>query len=360
MSKMVTLSACDCVEVDGYLYFFSVDFNLLYKLEISTGEISLLSSIPEENIFAERRCIKLVYYKDYLYLAPLTADKIWRYCLTDGSWKGYELKKLPGYKGINAFCDAVLYDEKIFFIGCRYPAIVILDLNTDELQYCENVFTNHLRELADLSIDSFFICEGVVNNNLIYMASCLSNMVMIFNMDTLECEYVSVGNERNCYSGIGYDGSYFYLSPRKKRDAVRWDGGNGFENIEMQYLTANDDTAKVGVFCGEGKVTFFGMYGDRFKDTSNGICTLHDKYRFYKTIKSNTFVSLESIGNLTIKRNDEVYMHSLQVYETVLREYIRGEIKKRGGYFENIGSEKKNEVLTENDRLSLKLFTEII
>ena len=83
MAKMITLSAYDCVEVDGYLYFFSREYNFLFKLEITTGEISIVDSIPED-IFAEQLIYRIVSYKRNLYFAPMKSNKIWQSSTVQG------------------------------------------------------------------------------------------------------------------------------------------------------------------------------------------------------------------------------------------------------------------------------------
>ena len=322
MSRMITLSAYDCVEVDGYLYFFSSDYNLFFKSEISTGKISIIGSIPEENIFTGQLCSKLIHYKNFIYFAPMHAGKIWRYCIDDRSWKNYEFPKMEYFRGIYAFCQVVLYNDKLFFFGCRYPAIVILNLNTEDMTLCESVYTEHLRALSENMMKAFFVREGVCLNDYMYMASCLDNTVLKFNMNNFEYEYVSLGDDKSNFSGIGYDGSNFYIAPRNKNDAIKWDGAGKYEVIKLQYLTSEADRVSVGVLCDEGKVYFYGMYEDRFLDSDNGICILHDKYRIYKRLDTGSFVCLDSKGKLTVKRNDEEYIYFLRIDEDYLNDYL--------------------------------------
>ena len=138
--------------------------------------------------------------------------------------------------------DNAPYRDKIFNCGIaiqslqslkelasRYPAVVVLDLINEEMKYCEGMYTDYLKKQSDKQVDVFFIGEFVYINNLVYIASCLQNMILKFNLNTLEHEYIQIGDKSNHYAGIGYDGSYFYLSPRNKKDAVKWEGSKKCE-----------------------------------------------------------------------------------------------------------------------------------
>ncbi len=364
MAKMITLSAYDCVEVDGYLYFFSREYNFLFKLEITTGEISIVDSIPEEKMLERNLCTRVVWHDGSLYFDSMISKKIWKYTLGDGEWKGYELKKIDDFTGKMAFFQMIVYNNKIYLFGRRYPAVVIINPVSEEVQYFEDMYTEKLKKLSKECNDLFFGRDCVQIENYIYMASCLNNTVLKFNMDTCDYEYVIVGNEDNRYSGIGFNGSYFYLSPRGNTDAVMWDGDNYWEPLKIQYLNIRDDNTIGGVYCDEKRVVFYGNCNNDsyiLKENNGEIESLSSEgYWFFENVNADTVVSLDGNSDLEITKGKERYEYSLQIEEEAIINYIADKIKKKGLNSEFMLEGDKKGILTETDSFSLRLFTKAL
>ena len=135
LNAMITLVAEDCVKVGDFLYFIAKNYNFIFKLGLTSGDISIIDSIPEERVLSKRLGAKIINCGTYLFFAPMNAHKIWRYDLENNEWKGYAIKESAEFGETDKFFQAVKYKEKIFFLGSNYPSIVVFDLNTDNIEY---------------------------------------------------------------------------------------------------------------------------------------------------------------------------------------------------------------------------------
>ena len=106
-------------------------------------------------------------------------------------------------------------------MASSYPAIIRLDSVTGEMTY----ITDWVPVVAGMTSDegSFFFADKlVVQDNSFVVASCCSNAVVCFNMDTLTSTVYSVGNKSNRHSAICFDGVDYWLSPRSDGPVIKW------------------------------------------------------------------------------------------------------------------------------------------
>lgn len=62
--------------------------------------------------------------------------------------------------------------------------------------------------------DAFFRTHHAVRGEWLYLASCVDNTVLKFNLKTNEYKWLSIGSDDNKFSGIVYSLNDFWLSPR--------------------------------------------------------------------------------------------------------------------------------------------------
>ncbi len=324
MMKIITTE--DCVRIGEDLYFIDSECNIIYKMEIKTGVISIVGSIPEENLLAPRLSAKIVHIDKKLYFSPMNAKKIWRYDLQTEEWKGFS-RKTYGKTSFGHMFQAIEYDKKIFFIGCSYPAIIALDTVTEKTEYIEKPY-EYLDGKAREENDSYFRTDYVKKYKKIYMASCVSNEVFIFDLETQEFEFVTIGESYFRYSGIAYDGKQFYLSPRKNTPIVKWDG----KNTEYYTLPSiyNDRNEMIfgGVWCDADKIVLPSVFWDKSivienKDELYSLKILNESFYFYKTIDNETTVNLKQPNIMTIKFRENEWKYKLEIDEIIVYRYLK-------------------------------------
>lgn len=344
----------DCVIVERNLYFICRDYNVFCYMNIDSGEIDIIDSIPEGSVRSWRLGSKIVPWKDKLYFAPMYADKIWRYDLHSKEWKGYERRPLDNWTKSKDMFQAILYKDKIYFIGSYYPAIIVIDPETEKMEYLTEAYRDRIKVSKEAN-DCWFRTDYVLRNNLLYMASCVDNTVLRFDMDSYSYEYIKVGEDDLKFSGIGWDGEYFYLSPRKEGPFLVWDGEKVIKIITADINNERKLAVFGGVICFDDKVIFPAAFS---KNTV--VLSLNDyktqkidkQYLFYKRIDDETVVSLEIDGMLEIMYEGKTYRHSTEISDRIIGAYMKRKMQENG--------EELSDIEHETSLTTLGLFINII
>lgn len=232
--NIMDLLTYDCAYHDGKLFCITRDFNLLFSVDIQDGNIELVDIIPKEDILTAHLAGAMTIWNGKLILTPGMSKKIWIYDLVSKHWEDLPVKEYNHW-GTGSISQIYEYKNKLFLIGGSYPAILCLDLEHNTCDYIEEPYKEVMTRLPEINF-SYFRTHGIRLYNNLYLASCLDNFVLKFNMDTMEYQWIKVGNDKYMYSGITWDGNYFWLSPRLNTDIVKWDGK---ENVKV--LSLSDD-----------------------------------------------------------------------------------------------------------------------
>lgn len=326
--ELIILLAEGCACVEEKLYFIAREMNLVFTLDMNTGEIDLVDSIPGEDILSRRLSATIAHWNDKLIFTPMTAEKIWIYDLREKTWssivrKRQESKEING----NEIFQSVLYEDRLFMIGCNYPAILCVDLMTEQLTYIEEPY-ERLKEKKQVLGDCFFRCSCVQKEHYLYLASCLDNGVLKFDMSTCQYEWLQVGKSENRYSGITLHDDQFWLSPRCNSAIVKWDGGEGVTEYPLPIDIDEKTYSFIGVVSEKDKVIFPGMFQKStivINDTINADMEVYEgQYLFYEKKNDNLAVSMTSEGNIEISApGNTVKKYVCGVEKEKIREYLQ-------------------------------------
>lgn len=344
----------DCVRIDKLLYFICRDLNIFCSIDIVSGNITVIDSLPEGSVNSWRLGAKIINLDNYLYFAPMCADKIWRYDLTMGEWKGYKRKSLDNWTEHKEMFQAIVYKDKIYFIGSYYPAIIIMDTKTEEIKYVTSPYENRI-ELSEERQDCWFRTDYVIKNDLLYMASCVDNTIFCFNMDTYDYKFIKVGDDSYTYSGIAVDGDIFYLTPRKSGPIVVWDGNKVVQKIELMTSNPNSNIGLGGAISLEEKIVFFACFSNNsfeLNKSSREIKKINKQYLFYKKIDDVAVVSLDDNGILVISLLDKIYEHKVELSDSIVGQHMKKIMLERG--------ETMNEIIEEISLMTLGCFINML
>ena len=344
----------DCVRVGSDLIMVDSRYNIIYKISIFDGKVSILGSLPEEKMLTPRLSSKIIYNKDCLYFSPMNAKKIWKYNLSTSEWKGFEKKDISHWCNYKFLFQAILYKDTIFFIGSHYPAIIAFDTLSEKMVYITKPY-EYLKAASERVADNYFRCDYVQYGNEILMASCVSNEIMKFNLDTLESTFVKVGESDYRYSGIAFDGSVYYLSPRKYGPIVVWDGNKDWISYNLPSVyDDNNEMIFAGAICEGENVVFPSCFSDYslVMDKNRRLQVYKERYYMYKQVDDMTKVYYSASGLLHI------------VYDGILREYkISLQRETFEKYLCDAISDKHEKIvgfMKEKDEFNVKTFIKCI
>ncbi|MDE5759050.1 MAG: hypothetical protein K2H85_10635, partial [Allobaculum sp.] len=109
----------------------AMDANIVYTIDLRNGEIGLLYNIPEEDFFSARLIGSVIVCEEQIFFIPYHAKKIWIYDSRNEKWKGIQLN----HESCRAkFWNAHLFENYIYMIPSKYPAIVRINIYTFEIE----------------------------------------------------------------------------------------------------------------------------------------------------------------------------------------------------------------------------------
>lgn len=335
----------DCVCVDDRIYFFSKDWNGLFVTFIESGETKLLSTIPEEEILAGRLCAGIMHVNRKLVLMPMHARKIWIYDLENNQWRGIERKYMAGGDPYKEIFRAVAYRNTLFLIGSNYPAIIRMNMDTFEIEYWTEPYKFLLS--AKNRMDCFFRCDFLLKNNELFLASCINNYVLRLDLDSSDFIWCEVGEKNFRYSGITWDGEFYWLSPRTGTPIVKWNGKKGVEYFPLPERYDNATNNFLGVQYDNGRLVFPGML-QKYTLVINprvpyDMEECEGQYLFYRCddegrVFSQSVDGLFQLKDPKLNKQYGIYCEMSQEY---LTSYLASEHKKRP--YERMGGEIKKE-----------------
>lgn len=315
----------ECIARKGNKVFFSsISRNIVYKCDLHTGKTSIIGIVPGEDYFSKRLFGGIEVWKESLYFIPLNAKKLWIYNTELKKWNSIDIRNADKSNNELKFFASCIYKNKLYMFGFRYPAIIIIDLETECVVYDEDSLKK-VTVCSQKKHDGIFRTNYVKKSNYIYLASCVSNQVFKYNLEEYKGRWYDIGESSDRFSGIVFDGEYYWLSPRMNSKVIKWDGKCKIEN----YYLKNDDK-------GDGRVHNLGIAIDENRnivipsldDTLSYIKTKDEEY-FEKKIE-NKYLLFRNTGKELIYTNlaGEIVICSDEINKKLDFKIAAGELKK--------------------------------
>lgn len=306
------------------IYFFSSKYNLLYKVHMPDFNVSIISHIPCKEIFAFGWFRKIRYWNRKLICIPAHAEKIWIYGLDSKEWDSIDID-FPQLQ--LKFWGAVIYQDNAFLFGERYLEILKIDLNDYSISHIRIAPCPGYKRDGE----GLFLTDAIKVNNIVFSPVSVSNYVLQFNLDTLEYRWKRIGSEGNQYSGINYDGKYFWISPGQKGNIVKWDYDFRWKEFEVPEEIANRSYQFIGVICDESKIRFLTQQdgksleinNESFDRNQSSLTEATKSYIHLENYENGTIVLMQSNAHLIIKWNGKWIEGRCEINYENFKEYFR-------------------------------------
>lgn len=279
------------VQVEDLLYFIPDECNLLCTMHMETGEISILSSVPEEKINQTALASKLVCYNEKIILVPYMAKSPWVYEIADGSWKKIEIRNQEqAWK----FSSSELYQDKLYMFPAMYKVIICMDLNTYDIKYFEEIYHEFYRrkKIEHCNLRAHY---AKVKDTL-YLSNYNTNDMLKFSLADESYVWLPIGGYNRINSGITWDGQYFYFAPLNRGPVLRWDGEEGFTAYPIPENCKYDINGPVSANILDGKLIMQGYQCDTIvydlQDMEHGY-TIPERYQYIFKIREDCLAGYE-------------------------------------------------------------------
>lgn len=274
----------------GKLYFFAREFNALLSIDLKKQKLSYVTSVADIEFSARYSFTAISGIRNEIILAPREAEKIVVYDINTGRICEYKLRKFSGYP-IN-FQEIAHAGEKLYLIGCQYPAVIQVNPET-----MEQVYFDEWKDKIKCTPCTFFHrgCS-VVQGEYIYLACAFSNQILTISTKTGKSVFLPVGKDNDCFSGMCFDGTYFWLAPYYGNVLLRWNHETG--KSERILLPERNKVRGIS-YCG---CRIWKEYVLVFPTGENPFCVIS-----WKSLEMHTFSIEEICGSYMEYSSKDLY-----------------------------------------------------
>lgn len=216
--QFIYLDAETAYSTENYIYLFGRSINLLYRYNKKEKRVEILGQIPGRHIWERQLIGKILYWNDKIILAPFFEKSIWLFDLKVEKWTEIQLLNFEKY--IMKFYQGFIHNDIAHFVGCYYPAIIRLDLNTLQIEYDTKMY----EELDKVRhSDIYFRTEYIRDENNILLGCCSTNRVLQYNLDNYNYKFIELGNFEDDFEGICHIQEKLVLFGRTNRKIYLYD-----------------------------------------------------------------------------------------------------------------------------------------
>lgn len=222
--ELCSVSFLDCAVDDKNIWFVADEYNVLCKMNLTSGETEVISEIPDEKVYGGPSYCGIIKVNNQIYIDPHRANAFVTFNIDN---KKITKKYLSQSLEAN-FDYLVPYKEYLFLKAKFYPAIVQFNTVTQEYKY----YTSWVEEiekyvLAQDMNEPYFLWGVVVCQDKLMLASSKANVIMEFNMETGAHRFFEIGPRGSKFFGMEYDGENFWLIPYLGKNIIRWNCNTG-------------------------------------------------------------------------------------------------------------------------------------
>lgn len=207
IDKMYKKAAGEFVVTEGQMgWFVSLENQCLCEVDFARrkGKILKYFGYTENGDVRYRGVIKC---NDYLYVYPQADDNILVIDLNGEEVNRINIVSLPSsdkvyMEGKPNFRNAFIYEDYIFFQGYQYPALIRLDVETNQLEYITDCIDEINKRLEAKTNLGYFMEGCVVRGDKAYCAiGCIPGLLEL-DVNTLQSKIIDIETTAGGIAGI--------------------------------------------------------------------------------------------------------------------------------------------------------------
>lgn len=207
IDEMYKKAAGEFIAVEGKKgWFVSWENQCLYEVDFDRrkGKILKYLGFTEEGDYRYRGIIKC---RDYLYLYPHAEDKIMVVDLKGEevnliSISALDVSDKMYMEGKPNIRSAFIYEKYIFFLGYQYPAVMRLDVETNQLEYITDCVDEINKMLEDKTNLGYFMDGCAVKGDKVYCPiGCIPGLLEL-DVNTLQSKIIDIETTAGGIVGI--------------------------------------------------------------------------------------------------------------------------------------------------------------
>lgn len=359
------------VQEDEERWMFSYDHNGLYY---DHKGLEFLGMVPWERKYGIRLYSNMIKFEGNIYLIPFRAKDIAVYSIKNKQFRRIALKDTNDFQVGNnknelaKFWVSVVYRENIILMPHNYPAIVKLDMCSENCEFS----TDLVEKIDEIALNGEpYITDAYIENDVAILSVGCADAVVEINLETLDFNLREIHFENKGFNGIVKGDNNIWLAPRIGNKVAVCDIGNcKIKTIDLGiYLESNQYVPFHSMYKMGDNMCFIPNLCDKWifvnrntlkislnETLTNIVSQPRKKYAFGKDRVmafsiSNDYMSflcgLDNIIYILDKGTNEIstQVYSLKNNHLVLNEVLQGLSVRNDG-----------ELFLEEDRFTLDMF----
>jgi len=213
------------LEREGNKVWFMTNFtDLLCEVDLDSGEITVLSQLPEDN-FGRKSIFGLKKINHFLYAFPFSSDGLWKYDLRSGEWDKIFIDCATQ---AGNFGKVFYYKNAFYMVPRFFSGILEYELLSERF----TVYDGWKREIdlmttQDMQEEPYFMGAIVQQGNKLCMVSSKVDVYMEFDLDSKKYSMKKMGIDGMHFSHMYIEGDYVWLLPYLANDIYVWNRKTG-------------------------------------------------------------------------------------------------------------------------------------
>ena len=213
------------------IFFFDSNNNVYAKKNLMDGNCKVESTLELDDK-ADRRFSAIARYNDNILFAPGTESYLLVYNEVEKTTRKILLdeEKITSNENRYKFGRIIVWNKKVFLFPHCAIAIVIIDLETSEVEYFEEWYKKSKIKYGEWVFKNI----GCQIKEKYYLPFFKENKILCFNMDSNQWEIYEIPNCEDGFWCMEYDGENIWLAAMEKNYLYKWDMcTDNVEKIEL-------------------------------------------------------------------------------------------------------------------------------
>lgn len=217
------------------LWFTSIEFNALFKVNQQTSKMEYVGSFPNEEWNGYRLYTSVNEWEGKLFFTPCTACEIGVYDTIKKEFKKVNIglskqdNDISQIKYAKKFVSGFIHNDTLVLIPCCYDKVITYDLIQDKVYESDELvkyfYTKYKSSIMSAESEFYFCwyAKRMTESEIVFELHHNRNIAVIYNLATGEFKEKEIGDKNRTYVLTEYDGKYTYLYDGMADILVRWE-----------------------------------------------------------------------------------------------------------------------------------------
>ena len=216
---------------EDIVYLMCREYAMLVAMDYNSGEYIWIKNIPDEDYDTLHGSWRIISIKDKLVIVPFNFQYIHIYDIKNDKWGIVDFT--CSKKNANQYSEAFVHENKVIMIGAMVNNILSFNIDNNETKVINSYF-------AELDTLNYYNCRGGyahIDDYIYIPISCICEVLKL-SLKEYEYEVIHLNDQLPGFSGICYDGKYFWMPSRVNSSVDIYD--KEFHRIDTLDIFSSD------------------------------------------------------------------------------------------------------------------------